>query len=157
MGSLRFSEPLDAFEYYQRIELEFTPVVGDAIRIRGTAGGRSEFTSILELEAHGLWPAVLPGDATGDDLVDDADYTVWADHYRLGGVAPFSEGGRTVGNFNEDAVVDGADYTIWADHFGESLGGAAPAPEPATMLWILLGAFPLLRRVRWGWPTARGP
>ncbi len=81
----------------------------------------------------------LPGDADLNGLVDGADYTVWADHYRLAPPADangdgqtdgadytrwadhFGEpGSRQEGDFNSDGVVDGADYTVWADRYGYS-------------------------------------
>jgi len=87
----------------------------------------------------------VPGDATGEGVVDGADYTIWADHYLAAGVDPYSQGGWLVGNFNEDTDVDGADYTIWADHYAPAL---APAPEPAALSLLILGAAGLLRRRR---------
>ncbi|MFO8014003.1 MAG: ADP-ribosylglycohydrolase family protein [Phycisphaerae bacterium] len=59
---LSLSEALDDLTFFQEIELTFDPVVGDAIRIRGTAGGTYEFTTIRELEAIGVVPE--PGTLT---------------------------------------------------------------------------------------------
>ena len=50
------SEPLDPYAYFQRIEFTLDPIEGDAIRIRGEAGGTQEFTSIVELEGYGYLP-----------------------------------------------------------------------------------------------------
>lgn len=61
VSGLAFSEALDRLKFYQQIGLTFDPVSGDAIRIRGTAGGTSQFTTIVELEAFG----VVPEPATG--------------------------------------------------------------------------------------------
>ncbi len=83
-----------------------------------------------------------PGDATRDGVVDGADYTVWADNYKLPGTWDEAD-------FNADGTVDGADYTIWADNF---TGGAASVPEPAAMGMLGLGALALLRRRRWAGP-----
>ena len=58
-------------------------------------------------------PAFHDGDANRDEVVDGADYTVWADHYGATGAL-----GPDGGDFNCDDSVDGADYTIWADHYG---------------------------------------
>jgi len=55
-SNLVLSEALDPYKFYQVIELQFDPVIGDAIRIRGQAGGQYEFTTILELEAYGVVP-----------------------------------------------------------------------------------------------------
>jgi len=143
VAGLQFSEPLDPYECFQQIELSFIPVVGDSIRIRGPAGGTCEFTSIVELEAYGLYPAIVPGDATGEGQVNGADYTIWADHYLTAGVSPFTQGGWSVGNFNQDTTVDGADYTLWADHYDPPVGAA---PEPLAAGLLAAGALTLLRR-----------
>jgi len=55
-GNLVLSEPLDAFAYYQQITMTFDAAVGNAIRIRGDAGGTEQFTTITELEAFGGIP-----------------------------------------------------------------------------------------------------
>jgi len=54
---LALSEPLDPYTYFQHIELSFDAAVGDAVRIRGRAGGRDQFTTVTELEARGAIPA----------------------------------------------------------------------------------------------------
>ncbi len=59
VSNLQFSEALDNFEYFQIIELTFDQIVGDAIRIRGDAGGTGQFTSIVELEAYVPEPATV--------------------------------------------------------------------------------------------------
>jgi autotransporter-associated beta strand protein len=61
-GNLVLSEPLDPFAYYQEITITFDSAVGNAIRIRGTAGGTEQFTTITELEAFGGIP--IPVTAT---------------------------------------------------------------------------------------------
>ena len=65
------SEPLDPYAYFQRIELRFDPIAGDAIRIRGRAGGTDEFTTCVELETYGHLPepATLALLATGAALL----------------------------------------------------------------------------------------
>jgi len=90
-------------------------------------------------------PDVIPGDTQPDGQVDGADYTVWADNYLASPVPPWSEGGWSVGNFNEDNTVDGADYTIWADNYGETAGGKS-LPEPGGIALLALGAAALRRR-----------
>ncbi len=77
------------------------------------------------------------GDANSDGAVDGADYTAWADHYKL-------PGHWAEGDFNSDGIVDGADYTVWADHF---TGGAA-VPEPATLALLACAALAALRPCR---------
>lgn len=55
---------------------------------------------------------VIPGDANFDNIVDQADYTIWADNYNSAG--PNRIG---TGDFNGDNDVDQADYTLWADNY----------------------------------------
>jgi hypothetical protein len=80
----------------------------------------------------------LPGDANGDGLVSDADYTIWADHYGQ------TVSGPAGGDFNGDSLVSDADYTIWADHYGASSGAV---PEPMALAVCLL-AWPHFLRLR---------
>src|SRR5690606_8004817 len=54
--SLTLSEELDPMLFYQQIELMFDPILGDAIRLIGTAGGTDQFTTIVELEPRGVVP-----------------------------------------------------------------------------------------------------
>jgi len=75
-----------------------------------------------------------PGDANGDDLVDGADYTVWADHY-----LQTTTLGASVGDFSGNGLVDGGDYTIWADNYEPLLLSASAVPEPATWVLALVG------------------
>ena len=71
----------------------------------------------------GALPAVLPGDANGDGIVDQADYTVWYNHYG-------SAGTWALGDFTIDGLVDQADYTVWYNHYG--LGGGSAGATVAT-------------------------
>jgi len=70
------------------------------------------------------------GDATGDDITDGADYTVWADNFLTTTAL-----GAAGGDFNLDGLVDGADYTVWADHFSPAELSFAAVPEPTA--WSL--------------------
>ena len=56
--------------------------------------------------------AATPGDATGEGIVNGADYTIWASHYNQS-----TENGPTDGDFNNSGIVDGADYVIWANNY----------------------------------------
>jgi len=60
----------------------------------------------------------LPGDSQPDGAVDGLDYDRWSLNYKATGVPKWSEGGYTVGNFNEDNTVDGLDYNIWSLNYG---------------------------------------
>jgi dockerin type I repeat protein/PEP-CTERM motif-containing protein len=84
-------------------------------------------------------PGLVPGDANGDGVVSDADYTIWADNFGATGATP------GMGDFNGDGEVTDADYTIWADCYGETYG---QVPEPTTICLISLGGLMALRRRR---------
>jgi hypothetical protein len=84
----------------------------------------------------------VPGDYSGNGVVDAADYTVWRDH--LGQMFQLmNEGPDTPGE------VTAADYTFWKTHFGTPGAGggsasagvvgasAAAVPEPGLItLWL---------------------
>lgn len=74
VNNLAMSEPLEPFAYYQVIEMSFDPIAGDAIRIRGNAGGQYQFTSIVEFECNGG----IVGDLNGDNVVDGEDVPLFA-------------------------------------------------------------------------------
>ncbi|MBL9123009.1 MAG: hypothetical protein JNG90_05215 [Planctomycetaceae bacterium] len=76
------------------------------------------------------------GDATGDDITDGADYTVWADNFLT-----TTASGAAGGDFNLDGLVDGADYTVWADHFSPAEPSFAAVPEPTSWSLALCGAL----------------
>ena len=52
-ANLEMSPALDRFKMYQTITFTFSPTVGDAIRIIGTAGGTRNYTTIMELAVTG--------------------------------------------------------------------------------------------------------
>ena len=92
--------------------------------------------TVAELEAIGS----LPGDANGDGVVSDADYTIWADHYGA------TDATWAMGDFNGSGEVTEADYTIWADNYSDI---SSALPEPATLgLLALVGALTALHRRR---------
>ncbi|TWT99534.1 FG-GAP repeat protein [Botrimarina colliarenosi] len=75
-----------------------------------------------------LTVSYLPGDYSGDGVVDAADYTVWRDGL-----------GET---------YQQADYDVWQTNFGSSLAleTSASVPEPDSLAAALLGMLGLLRR-----------
>lgn len=54
-----------------------------------------------------------PGDANGDNMVNEADYTLWLSHYgqTISGIAN--------GDFNGDNTVNGIDYVVWLNNYGK--------------------------------------
>ena len=85
---------------------------------------------------------VPPGDANNDQIVNAADYIIWANNFDTKG-AKLSDG-----DFNEDRKVDAGDYIIWANNFGTNLSAprsaAAAVPEPSTLVLSALGLIGLL-------------
>ncbi|MGI9455096.1 MAG: dockerin type I repeat-containing protein [Aeoliella sp.] len=81
-------------------------------------------------------PFDLPGDFSGDGIVDAADYTLWRNH--LGGqVTPFT-GADADGN----GLVDAHDYAHWKTNFGTPIANlhshTNAVPEPTTVLLLLV-------------------
>jgi len=82
-------------------------------------------------------PAAVAGDANGDGMVTDADFTVWADTY--GSTYILSA------DWNRDGIVSDADYTLWADNYGTGMPSVA-VPEPATLVLLAIGAMAVTKR-----------
>lgn len=57
--------------------------------------------------------ASIPGDATGDGVVDGIDYVVWLNNYNKS-----AANGPTQGDFNNNGFVDGIDYVVWLNNYG---------------------------------------
>lgn len=85
-------------------------------------------------------PSPLLGDFNNDGIVNDADYTVWADFFNRAPLANYQTGQGDNGGYND------ADYTNWADHFGQTTPGI---PEPLTLSFLALGGLAMLKK-RWG-------
>ena len=58
-------------------------------------------------------PTIKPGDANGDNLVNETDFTIWLSHFGQ------AISGVINGDFNGDGHVDGVDYTIWLNNYGK--------------------------------------
>ena len=88
----------------------------------------------------------LPGDFSGDGVVDGADLLLWQQQAGQSGNALASDG-------NDDGVVDQADLTLWRDHFGSggaSVPAVAAVPEASSLLLMTFAAAALAgtRRLR---------
>jgi len=55
-----------------------------------------------------------PGDANGDDKIDETDYSIWLSNYQTSTTLK-----QKAGDFNGDGKVDGGDYIIWVTNFGK--------------------------------------
>jgi len=58
-------------------------------------------------------PTVKLGDSNGDNLVNDADYSIWLSNYNK------ALSGATNGDFNNSGKVDGVDYVTWRNGYGK--------------------------------------
>jgi len=108
-SNLQFSEPLDPFAYYQVIRFDFDSIWGDAIRIRGQAGGTCKFTTIVELVVHG---AMVASDFDGDGDVDALDLNHLA-ACASGPALPQTDPGCRDADLDGDADVDQDDFGIF--------------------------------------------
>ncbi len=95
------------------------------------AGGTAEFTSVVELEALGMFPAVTPGDANADGLVNVQDLAVLATDW-LSEPAGWEEG-----DFNADSVVNVQGLAILATHWAAAAWQAVAAEPAAAALLVL--------------------
>lgn len=134
--------------------------VGEALYVTDLALGTDSRVELGGLPLYylsgGVPHRLIYGDANLDGTVDQADYTVWYNHY--GSLA-----GWLGGDFSGNGMIDQADYTLWYNHYGEvargdgagGFGGfpPSPAPEPAALTCLLLGAGLLFRRRKMGRST----
>ena len=94
-------------------------------------------TAAYDLVATVVAATDIPGDINRDHIVDQADYTVWYNHY---GQTPAT---WADGDVTGDNIVDQADYTVWYNHYGATGGNV---PEPMTMALLAIGGLAMLRR-----------
>jgi len=85
-----------------------------------------------------------PGDADGDGDVDDDDLSLLLAHWAQD-VTGDADGGCGKGEFNEVAPIDDDDLSLLLANW---TGAVTPAPEPASVVLVLLGAATLARRRR---------
>jgi hypothetical protein len=82
----------------------------------------------------------VPGDYNQDLIVDVADYSVWRNQLGATGSGLAADG-------NGDNMVTQLDYDVWKGNFGATAIGAGSAaqyelaPEPSTILLLVLGTF----------------
>lgn len=102
-------------------------------------------TSIIGRHVYRL--VIHPGDASGDDRVTGADYTLWAAAFTA---TPAASSPRRA-DFNADGIVNGADYSVWSAYYlspvvsvqplkQEVRAASAPSPtrgvQPHTMTTV---------------------
>jgi hypothetical protein len=106
-----FALDLDTLEftgdpYFQKVHFDFRNML---------AGEGTVYFDVTPRFYQVVVPPLL-GDANGDGVVDDADATIVASHWRAA-VA----GGAADGDFNDDGVVDDKDSSILAAHWTQSI------------------------------------
>jgi hypothetical protein len=117
---------------------------GDSNSQTGSPPSEAQFAlARLETGQHPYSPEeFIPGDANGDDVVNDADASILAAHWQ-------QSGGWGDGDFNNDGVVNDQDASILAAHWGETREGATAVPEPSVLVLLAGGLLWLLvRRAR---------
>lgn len=119
---IALSEPLDPYAAYQVIDIRFDPVWGDGIRIRGTAGGTQQFTTILELVAHG---ALVFADFNGDLCIDRQDLDIF-EACLSGPAIPQEDPACRPADADGDNDVDQADFGLFQCCFS----GTGQLPDP---------------------------
>jgi hypothetical protein len=55
-----------------------------------------------------------PGDANGDNQINDTDYNIWRTNYNQ-----TKTGSASIGDFNNNGKVEGLDYVIWLTNYGK--------------------------------------
>jgi hypothetical protein len=103
----------------------------------GNSAGAASWDYFYVNYAGGTEP--IPGDANLDNIVNDADASILAAHWQQSG----AEIGWGDGDFDGNNIVNDADASILAAHWQESQEGAAPVPEPASIV-LLAGALLVL-------------
>jgi hypothetical protein len=93
-------------------------------------------TAAFEINA----AAALPGDFTGNDVVDGADFLAW--QRTFGSTTDLAADGSLNG------VIDAADLAIWKQNFGRTrpaAGATTPIPEPVNAV-LLAWSIPVMFR-----------
>jgi hypothetical protein len=145
-AELESSTSHGTLSFYSSGAFIYTPATGfcgmDSFTYRASDGELySELATVL-LEVYA--PIQVPGDATGDGLVNQADASILASHWGHGGET------WTTGDFNGDGVVGPADASIlaanWSATAGEADGTSVPEPSTAAVMLALLFGLGLIRR-----------
>ena len=107
----------------------------EAYVLSSTDGGQSWGPPIMSEDLLFALGIVIPGDATGDNLVNVADLGVLGANYKM-------SGGWLQGDFSGDGFINVADLGVLGAHWKEHL------PEPATFALLAVGAVALIRQRR---------
>lgn len=113
-------------------------VIGEDRQVQMTGGMFSDVFDGFDVHLYRISPVmpVLPGDYSGNGVIDAADYVVWRDGLGQTGVGLRADG-------NGDQVVDDGDYNIWKANYGMDVGAesthiAVIEPSTAGLLTMAL-------------------
>jgi VCBS repeat-containing protein len=116
---------------YSSGALTYTPTTGfsgvDSFVYRAYDG--AAYSDLATVLINVLGP--IPGDATGDGRVDQADAIILAANW-----GKPTSGGTGAGDFNADGVVSAADASILAGNWGRGTSESAAAPEPGSLILL---------------------
>jgi len=88
---------LDLREYFSKDYADITRPQGSAFDI-----GTYEY----------IKQSQIPGDANGDNQVNEQDYQIWNNNFGKNITGPM------FGDFNNDSMINGIDYVIWLNNYG---------------------------------------
>jgi hypothetical protein len=129
-----------------QLMIDLDGITASHVQIVGLSGYATDPASIwalAQVRFYGDWvdaPVNNPGDANGDQVVDDKDASVLGAHWLQSGVQ------WADGDFNLDNIVDDKDAAILAAHWGEGVG-EAEVPEPGTL--VLLAGIVVMGLIYW--------
>ena len=100
--------------------------------------GTSTVSDPIVITEFGAGPVNNPGDANHDDVVDYLDLGILAGNY--------GQSGKTweEADFTGEGDVDYLDLGVLAGAYGTTYGAASAAPEPSSIIMLILGALCLV-------------
>lgn len=126
--------------HFEKFTLTFnstgSPHVGLPLKISLVASADQVAWDDIALDASPA-PTAHAGDFDSDGDVDGADFVAWQTNFPKATGATLAQG-----DADADGDVDGADFVVWQTNFPFTPGGgAAPVPEPSTLLMVFGAAL----------------
>jgi hypothetical protein len=113
----------------------------DGLWVQGSPAYGGESCRLYAISPLLVVPAVLPGDANFDSIVNGQDIALTASDW-------LAAGSSVAGDVNADWLVNGQDIALissnWLHTAGGAAGNAAAVPEPSAFLLAALGGLALL-------------
>jgi hypothetical protein len=112
---------------------------GNNVSNIGPTNGQMQEMIIHSFSYTPLADPLISADFDGDSDVDGADFLIWQRGLGVSGGAA----NNASGNADGDTDVDGDDLMVWTSLFGAAIAisNAAPIPEPAGLLVIVLAGW----------------